>query len=389
MILRIGFLVCTFIGVLLADQPALDGLLAPQLAATVMLDANQGVQVCDTVNTSACWPLANAYVPATIGHKAIFWIHNINAVTLATRNPSPTACHTPCQIMARRGDGIKYAEIEEVDAAGASLSPRKFSQVFQIPMLPVTPLAPGAWKFPIEVMGGDGYHTAVEMVTDSGTPTTGCYIWQQVNNQSYTFQSAGRATGGLHTPYDGKLSVRLWSNALNGEVTAQPWINLNNSTTSSIDQFGKLGLDRVHAIGGTTRTITYWTPITDNSFTAGATIALDYRFNGTDGATSGLRVVKAGVACGGQIAISALSVSSGTATATGTQSWSTGVNILVIGGPKYRGYFNGQRVLTAATGSTLRFRPAAAELGSTWPAVLAPWPMVLIRCLPVTPTLRC
>lgn len=351
-------ILCFFLVVSLqATTLQLDTIIASQAAqtiATVILDANKGVLVCDFTFTSTCWYYTKDNLAA--GDRTVFAMSLMNAATVNIRSASPTTCNDPCTIVARLNFGDASAIAEEATSGGANLSPRKISPALRIPMVSQAPIAAGSWKLPMEIIGGDNYHEPVQFAVPAGAPTTSCVLGMRVNNHSYTAATAGWGTGGLNSPYDGKISFRIWSST--ATASAGSWINVNNTNSTTIDESQWYGIDGQHAIASVLGTIEVTTPIPDNSFSANSTAVFDPRFNGTDGITSGYRILDWWITCGSATQLTSISVTTNVAT-TSPSIGSTGDDWYPSRAPGVHGRFNGRRHLTAAG----QFSPCGSGAG--------------------------
>lgn len=116
-----------------------------------------------------------------------------------------------------------------------------------------------AVTLPIEVLGSAGVKVPASLTIPKGKSKTVKSLWLQVNNLSY----------------EGKASVRV----------GQTWTILNNSTATVTSKYGGIG-GTLSQIG----TITLTMPVPNGQLKDGPNV-LYFRFNGTDGVSSGYRVV--------------------------------------------------------------------------------------------------
>lgn len=127
--------------------------------------------------------------------------------------------------------------------------------------------------FPIEVIGPDGYTRSVAVPVDD--PTSVDRLWLQVHSPGYKYGGGGIESKGRYQ--DGslpKMSVRL-----NGGE----WIHVDNTIA-----FCEEPEINYECIGGAFATVRFTIPV-DGVVSGRNTI--DFRFNGTEGVTSGYRVL--------------------------------------------------------------------------------------------------
>ena len=122
----------------------------------------------------------------------------------------------------------------------------------QIPPVPV--------QLPIEVMGADGTTQSVQVSVPASAAAAVTGLWMQAHNLSYADKASVQVNGG-------------------------PWLPLNNNSVQVSDPGKSYG-----GIGGGFSTIKLLLPLPNNSVTAG-TNTISFRFNGTDGVSSGFRVL--------------------------------------------------------------------------------------------------
>ena len=126
---------------------------------------------------------------------------------------------------------------------------------------------------PIEVLGSDGHTEAVTLQVDD--PDNLNRLWLKVHRPGYRDQLTNPRRGA-------KASVRL-----NGG----PWIDLTNETATVDEPGASFG-----GIGGEARTVRFSVPV--QGVQQGAN-TVTFRFNGTDGLTSGYRVLALNFLSGG------------------------------------------------------------------------------------------
>lgn len=133
-------------------------------------------------------------------------------------------------------------------------------------------VAQAAVTLPIEVMGPDGTYQSVTVNVPSAAGINS--LWMQVNNLSYPNPVV---------PY-AKASV---------QINGGPWIDLTNQTVQ-VDDPGK----SYGGIGGAFSTLKITLPLSAGTVQSGDNI-INFRFNATDGVSSGYRVLKFNFLAGG------------------------------------------------------------------------------------------
>lgn len=190
-----------------------------------------------------------------------------------------TGCSNPCNTVSIWRDwGNHYVYQEVVDSSGNPLSPPVLPGFLIVPFAGVTSAA-GTWTLPLEVIGQDGFIRSVQFTMPSATYNNR-RLRIRVNNSGYNQPGVGHP-GTTTNLYDGKMSVKL-----NGGS----WINLNCSTVTQIDENRWFGTQNTCSIAAATFTIMLTAAIPDGLLVTG-TNTINFRFNGTDGTTSGYRIL--------------------------------------------------------------------------------------------------
>ena len=130
---------------------------------------------------------------------------------------------------------------------------------------PQAALADDPVRLPIEVLGADGHTETVTLHVDN--PASLNRLWLRVHRPGYRDQLKNPARGA-------KASVRLNDGS---------WIDLTNETATIDEPDARFG-----GIGGEARTVRFSVPV--QGVRQGAN-TVTFRFNGTDGLTSGYRVL--------------------------------------------------------------------------------------------------
>ena len=131
--------------------------------------------------------------------------------------------------------------------------------------LSASPSPAGTILLPVEVMGSAGTTVPVSFNIASGANLSGQQqLWLQVHGLKYETEASVQANGGA-------------------------WIPINTSTVTFQDQAGLYG-----GIGGGFATLKVTLTLPAGSITSG-TNTLNFRFNGSDGITSGFRVINLNV----------------------------------------------------------------------------------------------
>ncbi len=269
------------------------------------------------------------------------------------------ACSDPCSITINRNWGLYRYWYEEVDGAGNALVPAKLSAANTLTMIEPPMATPGNWQMPIEVVGQDMYVTRQQFNVPSGARTTGLWLYLRVTNHTYN----GLMPDPAHTRlgFDTKMSVQLCKGTTTSSCTN--WLNIDNTTTTSLDEMRWNGFDMVHTIAGPANTVEVYLPIPDNAINANGVNNIAWRFNGCEGVTSGYRILAWNLLDSTtNMAMSQIQVAGNVATATTTtpHGFSTNDWVLLYLAPGVRARFNGERKVLATTTSTFTFTPCTA-----------------------------
>lgn len=260
-----------------------------------------------------------------------------------------TSCSNPCTKNIWRDWGDHYAWEEIVDGSGNPLSPPKLSSALRIPFAGVSSAA-GTWTLPLNVIGQDNFVRSVQFTLGAGTYTS-IRGYARINNHGYQGRGTGHP-GSTANKSDGKMSA---------QVNGGAWVDLNCSSITQIDENRWYGMDGVCGISSAPNTIEITWAIADNLLVAG-TNTVNFRFNGTDGNTSGYRVLNFNFSYGATLkTLSSISVTANVATGTATShGLATNDWVFVYGAPGIRARFNGARQVTGAATNTFTFAPCGA-----------------------------
>lgn len=319
---------------------------------TVLLtDANKPVYMA---NSGTGTNVFTASMSGTSGDKFKFCASLVKAQCSKTvLAGSSTGCTDPCMINMQRNWGVQYYMYEEVNSSGASLSPRKVSTWETAPQ--VTLACASSWSLPIEMIGQDMYTQCVN-VTVTSPPSSGVVMEFRVNN------------AGLKTlPYDGKISV---------QINGGSWIPITNSAITVIDENKWYGwypgsqtispLYKEQIIGGPIDTFRATIPV-PNSLLVNGTNTVNFRFNGTDGITSGYRILEVHfLDTATQVSMTQIVVSSNVATSTTSSAhgFSSSEDVFLWDAPGMTALFNGSRnISSVGSGTTFSFTPCGSGAG--------------------------
>lgn len=245
-----------------------------------------------------------------------------------------TPCADPCTQTVNMNLGTAYVWKSKANSGGTRVT--EWSQRSKLPTVPLPCVAPGSWTVPIYMVGQDGLQKCVQ-VTISGTPPSGVVMYNRIYNHNYERRGIGTASSA--TAYDGKASVRVNSGA---------WININNATVTEIDQQHYYNDSRgvTPWIGGAAHTLMVTVPIPDGLLVTG-TNSIEYRFNGTDGITSGYYILDFAFLTTA-LAMDQVLVASGSGRYQTTSSNTLATNdwVLIYGAPDIFGGLSGNRQIT-------------------------------------------
>lgn len=305
----------------------------------LLLDAGKGVTISNS-GTGGAQPLTLSLATAA-GNRIKWWGSLVNV----PNRGSQQSCADPCGITMNRTWGQQYYWFEEVDSAGNPLSPRKLSSAQTTPMIQPACATSGSWTLPVEVIGQDNFVACVQASVSGSPPASGLVLEVRVNNH-----------GMQRVPYDGKMSVKI-----NGGA----WIALTNSSTTEVDENKWFSVTGQHGIAFGSSTIRLTVPLPSSAVTSG-TNSFSFRFNGTDGITSGYRVLEFNVldtATSRQMSQIAVSSNVATATTTAAHPYAVSDWVFLYQAPGIQGRFNGPRQIAGVAGSTFSFAPCGSGLG--------------------------
>ena len=324
----------------------------------LLLDAGKPLYVCTFETDPSCVsPLVQTFSVLTGGHRIRVWAALINAVAVANRG-TPSACADPCQMIIRRQNGQQYHRQEEVDSSGNPLSPALYSAVGIWPM--VEPAMTVNCPLPIEVIGQDRFVKRCQF-TASGPPSSGIILHLRLHNDGY--QQIVCDSTGIYCDWSTKLAFQVCQGTTTTTCTA--WVQVNNTNTTAEDQCKWQSYDGLHCVAGVVRTHEMNVAVPNSALANGAN-SIAFRFNGTDGITSGARVLEfAFLDSSTKIQLNSISVTSNVATPTCASAcgFSSGNDVFVQGAPGYRARFNGLRHVTGGSGSTFTFAPCGSGVG--------------------------
>lgn len=215
---------------------------------------------------------------------------------------------------------------ESVDATtGLPLSPRKISSEMRLPMIEPAVPAVGAFTMPLEAVGQYQFIKRVAFTVPVGGATSSIAMRIKGDNLGYVFRQ----------PIDGKLSI-----SINGGA----WLPITTENFTAIDLAQHLG-----GIGSAVSLREGTLPIADGVLNVGTNNTFAVRFNGTDGVTSGGRIIDFNFQ-EAQKAIVNFVVSGGgtrvTVKTTGSHGYSTNDWVYVSMAPQMYAAFNGNHKIT-------------------------------------------
>jgi hypothetical protein len=274
------------------------------------------------------------------------------------------ACTDPCSVTMNRnvfgggagnsvGGGHGY--YEELDGTGAPLSPPTLGSV-SIPGVE-PPLS--ACVMPLEVIGQDGIVSRCTFPVISGKPTTG--LWAVMRLSNHTYNRLMPSPDHSRYGYDTKMSFQICQNSNMAACTA--WINIDNTTTTPMDEYHWFNYTTVSSIGAPVNTVEVYVHIPDNSILAGATNSIAFRQNGVDGVSSGYRVLNFNLVDSATTqALTSITLASNVATGncTTTCGFSTNDWLYLWQAPGVHARFNGDRKVLGDSGSQFTFTPCNA-----------------------------
>jgi len=250
--------------------------------------------------------------------------------------------------------GQLYVWLIRLDSGGSIVSPFTVSAAAgayktntcdgfgTIPQIPFSTITTAPLPMPIEVIGQDCYVTRVQLPLISGHASTSLRLYIRIHNPGYT--SAVRP--------DGKISF---------QIDGGSWIALTNANATGIDEMKYYG-----DIGSYARVREFTLVVPDGTVgSSDTTVTIGIRFNGTEGNTSGARIlalnlIEANKTC------TQISVTSNVATPTcSSNGYSSGDTVLMQFTPGMYMRFGGLRTLTAAATNTFDFTPCGTTVTST------------------------
>lgn len=272
-------------------------------------------------------------------------------------------CVSPCTASVNRQWGQQYYFIERLDINGDPFSPRQIStagfayntnacgSAGTLPMIEPAVTTTSPLPMPREVIGQDCFVDRARLTLQSPHASTGIRLFIRIHSPSYNVLAPGR--------YDGKAEVQINSGAwqvlneadsnLTPADEARYLVQADNPLTPNTGSFPK--------VGGSVMVRDYTLAIPNGTIGSGdTTVNIGWRFRGTEGFTSGFRILEMVLIESTDCDVTNLA-KTGTAT-VGTCSshgWSSGDDILIRGAPGERMVFNGMRHLSAVTSNTFTF----------------------------------
>jgi hypothetical protein len=303
-------------------------------------------------------------------------ISTVGATGALGRPVAFVSCTDPCSITMNRNIfggtvnnpvGGGYGFYEEVDSAGVPLSPAKLGK-FTIPGVEPPMGVAGAWTMPIEVIGQDGFVVRNQFAVAAGKPTTGLQLVMRLANHTYNrmMPSPDHSRYG----YDTKMSFQICQGTT--LTTCTNWIDINNTTTTPMDEYRWFNYTTVSSIGAPINTVEVYVAVPANAILANSTNSIAFRQNGVDGVTSGYRVLNFNLIEGATIqTMSSITVASNVATGNCTSScgFSTNDWLYIWAAPGVHARFWGDRKVLSGSGTQFTFTPCNAGA----PNVLGIW----------------
>lgn len=273
---------------------------------------------------------------------------------------SYTDCADPCSVSINMNYGDVVVEKELLNSSGNPFTPPKKAR-HVIPQVMIPCVVAGSWKLPVEVIGQTNYKTCVQFNATS-PPTSNLLLHLRLNNSGY--QQLMRDSAG-YVDWSTKLAVQICQGSdRTGTCTA--WLQVNNTNTTAEDSCKWFAYDYLHCIGGVNQTIEISRTLPNNAL-ANGTNNITFRFNGTDGITSGLRVLEWAILDSStRKTMTQIAVASNVATPTtsANHNYSNGNDVFLEQAPGMRGRFNGLRTITAiGSATTFSFTPCGSGPG--------------------------
>jgi hypothetical protein len=325
-----------------------------------LLDVNASTLVIQNSGTGGS-NIPQIFAPAT-GQRMRVTLTPINVEPPA--GTTYTSCADPCTVSINRNWGQQHLFAEIVDGSGNSLGKPIAHRI--LPQIELTASAPGAWTFPIEVIGQDRYVSRVQ-VTNPGSVRTNLRMELWLHNAGCSLP-----------PYDTKVSIQVNG----GAVTANDgnWIAVNNSAITHLDFNDRFGQwpqsngsdDLVNgpipqgAIGGAPQTLRVTVPIPDNLVTT-STNTIGFRSYCPDGRTSGYRVLHFNFQDTSTITqLDSVSVTSNVANmvAHAATVWATNEYWFLYRAPGMQDLFNGPRQVTKIDTTHATFTPCGGSVNT-------------------------
>lgn len=291
-----------------------------------------------------------------------------------TASTVATPCNDPCVVTIRRADGIQYYWTANTDNAGAnstgwSANTSTYDRqsagatpctigVGMLPMIEPAITTTAPLPMPREVIGQDCYVDRTQLPLTSPHASTGIKLFLRTHSIAYT--TLGRI--------DGKVSVQVnsgnWITLTNANSSLVPvdemkWFVLPNLTPTTGPDFTATP----NSIGGPAQVRDYLLTIADGTIGSGDTaVTIGWRFNGTEGITSGFRVLEMYLVDGPECTLTALTKSSTTASATcASHGYSTGDTVIMRGADGMRMVMNGPRSITVSSSSVFTFATCGTD----------------------------
>lgn len=275
-------------------------------------------------------------------------------VTTIYKPPLTGDTYTPSSgavtVNINRNWGQVYWFQQEVDGSGVAIAGKVISSAGgayvtnacggkdTLPQVEFSTITTAPLPMPIEALGQDCYVTRVQVPLVSGHASSSLRLYFRISNPAYT--NAIRP--------DGKISF---------QVNSGSWLTVNNASVTCIDEAGYYG-----GIGGYPRVRECTLPIPDGTISSGHTTAtIGIRFNGTEGNTSGARIlvlniVEANFSCTQAVVTLSPSTPLATFTCAGS-NYGFGDTVIVQNAPGMYKRFNGTQQVSGGTTNAFAYTP--------------------------------
>lgn len=273
-----------------------------------------------------------------------------------TASTTYTTCANPCGVTLNQQWGQTYKWYVKLNSSGNPTSPFTATAIQQaylgnlcggmgtIGQVVGATDTTAPMPMPIKAIGHDCYVTPPKQFPlASGHPSTGLRLWLRGHNLWYT--SNVRA--------DGKISVR---------INGGSWIALTAANYTEIDEMKYYG-----GAGSFPRVRELTVAIPDGTISGGdTTVLIQFRFNGTEGNTSGSRILGLNI-IGADKTVTSFDVASNIATAhVSSHGYSTNDTVLITNAPGMYSRYSGARVITGTATNTFTFAPCGTSLTASW-----------------------